>query len=333
MAVQEPSPLQPAFQEGPLSASGINHDSIETSIQDPQEVSVQSLASITDVSPASTVGTASPTIPAGAQDILEVADSETQRGGDAQDRSGQESQSEPQYSPINHPPVNGQVCRYTQSNFPSHIPTNSALHADLQCSNCGTNHTPLWRRSPTGATICNACGLYLKARNQSRPVNLKKPASTPNSAPASEMGTSERQRSVSPAGDVPPHSGRPTYVPASRAPSGTCPGGGKCNGTGGADGCGGCPAYNNMVSKTTQLATPKMTSLQVATNEHAGVEDTAMETSPDNPSPTSMGADIPSAASSTTSLVLSCQNCGTTITPLWRRDEGGRTICNACGKS
>ncbi|KAI8984055.1 GATA zinc finger-domain-containing protein, partial [Mycotypha africana] len=37
------------------------------------------------------------------------------------------------------------------------------------CANCGTTTTPLWRRAPTGETICNACGLYLKARNQYRP--------------------------------------------------------------------------------------------------------------------------------------------------------------------
>ncbi|KAF8535979.1 hypothetical protein BDD12DRAFT_719709, partial [Trichophaea hybrida] len=102
-------------------------------------------------------------------------------------------------------------------------------------SNCGTTRTPLWRRDPDGKTICNACGLYQKARNQSRPTNLKRPSHGGSNGDSANGAT---------------------YVATDYVSSGTCPGGG---------------------------------------------------------------------------IVVACQNCGTTITPLWRRDESGHTICNACG--
>jgi len=122
------------------------------------------------------------------------------------------------------------------------------------CANCGTTTTPLWRRAPNGETICNACGLYLKARNTVRPPWLKRNAI----------------KKATPAVPETPENNN----------NGTCPGDGHCDGTGGSSSCDGCPAYN-----------------QHQVNRQA----------------------------------LICANCGTNTTPLWRRDEAGNTICNACG--
>jgi GATA-binding protein len=194
------------------------------------------------------------------------------------------------------------------------------LYCSLLCrgtksfSNCGTSRTPLWRRSPAGATICNACGLYLKARNASRPTNLKRPPSIVPPSP----GCSDQR--ASPARTVQSHASTgATYVAADRTSVGSCPGGGRCNGTGGAEGCSGCPAFNNRVSKSAHFTvTQQATSSQSQTDQPT-----------DAPSPIDV-ASLNIQAQNTT-VVVACQNCGTTITPLWRRDESGHTICNACG--
>lgn len=156
-----------------------------------------------------------------------------------------------------------------QENSTSHftkkkeLPTNEV--SATMCSNCGTTTTPLWRRAPNGDTICNACGLYLKARNTLRPPSMKRNQK--------KQLLQQQQQLQQPMDQA-------QFISAANAPAGTCPGGGQCNGTGGSASCEGCPAFN-----------------QHQVNRHA----------------------------------LICANCRTTTTPLWRRDEGGNTICNACG--
>ncbi|GAB7346878.1 hypothetical protein MBLNU459_g1959t1 [Dothideomycetes sp. NU459] len=215
------------------------------------------------------------------------------------------------------------------------------------CSNCGTTRTPLWRRSPAGDTICNACGLYLKARNQMRPVNLKRgsqgpPGGQEDSPTGQAQGQGQAQglahgqqpdRGASPAAKS-SLTGGATYVTADTTANGTCPGGGRCNGTGGHDGCNGCPAYNNRVSKTAQIA------LQQASDGSAAAQHQPHMVASDQGQghghtpgqmPYAHAQNSPGPGQPSASVVVACQNCGTTITPLWRRDDNGHTICNACG--
>ncbi|KAG0169964.1 hypothetical protein DFQ28_003335 [Apophysomyces sp. BC1034] len=43
----------------------------------------------------------------------------------------------------------------------------------IQCTNCDTQCTPLWRRNSRGEPLCNACGLFFKLHGTVRPRCLK----------------------------------------------------------------------------------------------------------------------------------------------------------------
>ncbi|EFP07199.1 CRE-ELT-1 protein [Caenorhabditis remanei] len=51
---------------------------------------------------------------------------------------------------------------------------NAQKRTGIECVNCHTNTTTLWRRNGEGHPVCNACGLYYKLHKVERPMAMKK---------------------------------------------------------------------------------------------------------------------------------------------------------------
>ncbi|KAL7749240.1 GATA type transcriptional activator of nitrogen-regulated proteins [Sorochytrium milnesiophthora] len=265
--------------------------------------------------------------------------------------------------PLHQPIASGLHHQHHHSPLPV-LSSASLKVAPIVCSNCHTSQTPQWRKTPSGEPLCNACGLYHRARNMHRPISasaaaasslspsLSSSSSSSSPPPPSSSGASALTHSQQQSPDNPNHALSLQEMPHPPPPpppppqsttglpvSGSCPGTHNlCNGKGGSEACTGCPTFNNQQLYGRKLHRPIAISAEESAATDAADPDTAADVKHEQqqqhaPSPMTStpisATPTPSASAAVAGTV--CRNCGTDATPLWRRDGEGNIICNACG--
>jgi len=205
----------------------------------------------------------------------------------------------------------------------------------LQCFNCGIKNTPLWRRTPDRMhSLCNACGLYFKQYHVHRPLHIihKTRTSSAKSYPYILPATREEDE-----GDEGEDIEEDTDIIMenySDISSSDHLIGQESNGEEAAP-----EASIKSPTSTPTPSTPLFSTL--ISNENTSplinINPPVLQTTTPIPSPTIPPASLPSAPINPSSIAamadiqIQCANCGQTQTPLWRKNDKGQPLCNACG--
>ncbi|CAJ0640773.1 13706_t:CDS:2 [Entrophospora sp. SA101] len=174
--------------------------------------------------------------------------------------------------------------------------TSSKPPRQLQCFNCGIKNTPLWRRTPDRMhSLCNACGLYYKQYHVHRPLHIihKTRTSSSKSYPyILPAMKGEDDDTDAMMDDMSDMSSEHLGHESNYDDYGLD------------RNCVESPIYSGANSIETQNTTPIL--------------------SPTLPP-------LISSPSLSFDMQIQCANCGQTQTPLWRKNDKGQPLCNACG--
>jgi len=172
---------------------------------------------------------------------------------------------------------------------------NSKASRHLVCFNCKVTQTPLWRRTPDRKhSLCNACGLYYKQYGAHRPLHVRHKLPT--------VLTDVRAM--------------PYARPSNQSSRGSSP----------------SPVGLELPFAFSSTASAPDSSASSDSDSDSG----RLQSFPDLTKMYSQALMRPPVQKITPPLMtakqgIECANCSQTQTPLWRKNDAGEPICNACG--